>query len=213
MLIRVMLGLATACAAAVQPDSGVKHFQLSVPAAVEASQMHLLLRDVVVARNAPIVLRAYAVGAEEAVHVGLLPEAARIARIARVECPHRLVRRLELRHLGGGESISDLPGADGAAIPAKRCRRAMRRGSAGVRGLGASVERLWHTAEQPTAPHSREPESNGLQKLPTRCFVLISKHGRLARAGGCSDAKETGTWRFPSRHARNGRKAKLRLLS
>ena len=64
MLIRVMLGLATACAAAVQPDSGVKHFQLSVPAAVEASQMHLLLRDVVVARNAPIVLRAYAVGAD-----------------------------------------------------------------------------------------------------------------------------------------------------
>jgi len=56
-----VLTIAVACPGAAQPTDGTRHFRLGMPPRVESEQTHLLLRDVVVPRNQPVLLRAYAI--------------------------------------------------------------------------------------------------------------------------------------------------------
>lgn len=60
----VLLGLAMACMTVGQPESDTGRFRLDVPTHAHSKQTHLLLRDVVVPRNRPLVLRVYALGAD-----------------------------------------------------------------------------------------------------------------------------------------------------
>lgn len=59
-----VLTITGACVGALQQADGARRFQLAVPPHVDSEQTHLLLQDVVVPRNQPVVLRVYAVGAD-----------------------------------------------------------------------------------------------------------------------------------------------------
>ncbi len=59
-----MLGLAMACKTVGQPESDTQRFRVDVPKQADSKQTHLLLRDVVTPRNRPVVLRAYALAAD-----------------------------------------------------------------------------------------------------------------------------------------------------
>lgn len=60
-----LFGLAMACMTVGQPESDTQRFRLDVPAHADSKQTHLLLRDVAVPRNRPLVLRVYALGADD----------------------------------------------------------------------------------------------------------------------------------------------------
>ncbi|MDP9178244.1 MAG: hypothetical protein M3O61_11245 [Gemmatimonadota bacterium] len=59
----MLLGLAMACMTVGQPESDPRRFRLDVPPHAGSKQTHLLLRDVAVSRNRPVVLRVHALAA------------------------------------------------------------------------------------------------------------------------------------------------------
>jgi hypothetical protein len=129
-----LLTIAVACPGTVQPTDGTRHFRLDVPPRVESEQTHLLLREVVVPRNQPVLLRVYAIAPDGSkIYLGstavpaVSEDSAGVTSIGVLRINVTTGLRVWRSAAKGTRSVDiEIDGSNGVGIPVQRSRWSVR---------------------------------------------------------------------------------------